>query len=79
MQIDKGFIKVATIFKNGSVVPVWFEWNKQKFNVDRITYRWQERKGRAQILYFTVMSGSDLYNIEFDTENMVWQIAGIED
>lgn len=74
MYVSKRFIKVATIFKGGTIMPVWFEWNKQRFKIDKITYRWEERKGRAQFIYFTVISSGDLYNIEFDTENMVWKI-----
>lgn len=68
------FIKVATVFSYGRVKPVWFEWKKQKFKIDKITFNWEERKGRVKILYFSVISEGELYQISFDTENFVWKL-----
>lgn len=71
----RDFIKVATIFKGGKIIPVWFEWNKFKYTIDKILYRWEERKGSAQIIYFSVLSSDEHYNIAFDSENFVWYIV----
>lgn len=68
------FIKVATVFISGRIKPVWFEWKKQKFNIDKITFSWEERKGRVKILYFSVISKGELHQISFDTENLVWKL-----
>ncbi|MCX7991221.1 MAG: hypothetical protein N2999_04170 [Proteobacteria bacterium] len=68
------FIKVATIFKKGMIFPIWFERKGQKYPIDKILYRWEERKGRSQILYFSVVSGEENYNIAFDSENFIWHI-----
>ncbi len=70
----KKFVKVAVIFKAGKITPVWFEWNNNKYLIDKITYRWEERKGRSQILYFAVISNGELYQLQLDTENFVWDI-----
>ncbi len=78
MVAFKNFIKVATIFKGGTITPLWFEWNNQKYRIDRVVYRWEEKKGRAQILYFAVMSDGDLYNLRLDMENLVWEICNSE-
>jgi len=74
MSSSKIFVKVAVIFKSGKITPVWFEWNNNKHPVDKITYRWEERKGRSQILYFAVISNGELYQLQLDTENFVWSI-----
>lgn len=74
MELKGDFIKVAVIFKKGKIIPVWFEWNKNKYPIDRIVYRWEERKGSSQLLYFSVMSNDYHYNIAFDSENFIWKI-----
>ncbi len=75
MVEDKcSYIKVATIFNKGKIFPVWFEWNSCKFPIDKVLYRWEERKGRGQIFYFSVLSSGEHYNISFDSENFTWKI-----
>ena len=64
-------------FKNGKILPVAFIWNNKEYKIKNITYNWQERRGRELINYFSVNTGTDLYQISFNNTSYSWKIDKI--
>ena len=72
-------IRVGAIFESGRAIrPVWFDWQRKKYSVTEITYRWQEQSGETKMLHFTVSDGRDLFELIYDTDRLIWILAGIE-
>ena len=68
-------IRVATIFEpGGRIRPVWFEWNRQRYQVQQTTYRWSEEAGRATILHFAVTDDAGLFELAYNTQNHTWSL-----
>jgi hypothetical protein len=79
MQKLNRHIRVGAIFESGRAIrPVWFDWQHRKYSVTEITYRWQEQSGETKMLHFTVSDGQDLFELIYDTDRLVWILAGIE-
>lgn len=70
-------IAVSVLFKCGKIFPLNFSLNNKEYTVDRITYNWQERRGREIINYFSVSSGKDLYQISFNNTSFGWRLDKI--
>ena len=70
-------IEVLAYFKTGKIYPRIFIWNNKKYKIRQITYNWQERQGREAINYFSVNTGSDLYQISFNNTSYSWKIDKI--
>lgn len=53
MQQINTQIRVGAIFESGRAIrPVWFDWQRQKYTVTEITYRWQELSGIPNTPFF---------------------------
>ena len=79
MQQLNTHIRVGAIFESGRAIrPVWFDWQRKKYSVSEITYRWQEQSGETKMLHFTVSDGQDLFELIYDTDRLIWILAGIE-
>lgn len=69
-------IRVATIFEQGGTIrPVWFEWNRQRYQVRQTTYRWSEASGRATILHFAVSDDANLFELAYNTLDHTWSLS----
>lgn len=67
-------IEVAVWFKQGKLYPKLFLWNNKQYAIKEITYRWQELRGTERISYFSVSTGSNLYQISFNNTTFGWRI-----
>jgi hypothetical protein len=72
-------IRVATIFGNGKVDPVWFEWKGRKIRIEKISYRWKEKEGSCVYMHYSIISNGTLYHIIWDRERMEWYLKEIGD
>ncbi len=70
-------IEVLACFRNSKIFPRSFTWNNKEYQIETITYNWQERLGSALISYFSVLSAGQLYQISFDNSTFRWQIDKI--
>ena len=70
-------IEVLAFFKEGKAYPRMFIWNNKTYKVKTITYNWQERLGQGLISYFSVNTGTDLYQISFNHATLGWRIDKI--
>ncbi|MCQ4573783.1 MAG: hypothetical protein NOU37_00835 [Candidatus Brocadiales bacterium] len=72
-------VKVGAVFGDGEKIkPVWFKWNSRQHRIKSITYTWTSRQGRAVIHHFSVTDGANLYELLYNTENSVWELANVE-
>ena len=70
-------IQVSAFFKGAKIYPRLFVWNNKKYKVKVINYNWQERHGSETINYFSVNTGSDLYQISFNNATYSWKLDKI--
>lgn len=71
-------VKVAVIFRPDKTMPVWFEWKGERYKIDNITYRWQEKIGKSLYLHFSVTSQNLLFHLVWHRETMEWFLDGVE-
>ncbi len=72
-------VKVGVVFGNGrKIKPVWFKWQGKQHRIQSITYTWTSRQGRAVIYHFSVTDGANLYELRYNTESCVWELAQVE-
>lgn len=78
---DRGLIdekiEVLALFRQARVYPRLFIWREKRYRIKRLNYNWQQRRGRELINYFSVDTGSDLYQISFNNETLGWRIDKI--
>ena len=67
-------IEVLAFFKHAKIFPKSFNWHDKEYQIETITYNWQEHIGQALISYFSVLSAGQMYQISFDNSTFRWQI-----
>jgi hypothetical protein len=70
-------IEVLALFRSGRVFPRIFFWKHKTYKIRNITYNWQERRGEVMLHYFSVSTGSDLYQISFNNTSLSWRLDKI--
>jgi hypothetical protein len=78
MEEIKEPIKVALICDRRGIFPVWFEWRGERIKVEKIFYKWTEKKGLQVIQHYSVCSNNVLYHLVCHKDHMKWFIEGIE-
>ena len=74
-------IKVGVVFeeKSGCLLPRWFIRYGRKYNISRVNYIWDERKQGKLVRHFSVTAQGVLYELQYDTFNMVWVLGSVDD
>lgn len=70
-------IDVLVYFKSGKIIPRVFSWKDKTYKIRKITYNWQERQGLETINFFSISTGTDLYQISFNNKTYGWRIIKI--
>ena len=71
-------IKVAAVFSQGEMHPVWFSWNRRQIRIRETTYTWKTWQGSATIIHFSVTDGQGLYEICYNAETLRWRLMNSE-
>jgi hypothetical protein len=71
-------VRVATVFAEGKIRPVWFELKRRRYQVEAVTYRWQGRRGEALLLHFAVSAAGGLFELVYDTTAQRWEVVCVE-
>ncbi len=72
-------IQVGAIFGNiKKIKPVWFIWNKNRYNIKDVTYSWMSKEGKDTIYFFSVTDGNALYELSYNASNLVWKLVALE-
>jgi hypothetical protein len=81
MQIEEK-ISVGAIFGSatgGKLKPLWFFWNKRKYQIKEVTYGWMTKEGKATVYHFSVKDENDnLFEITYNNESLVWKVLAVE-
>ena len=67
-------ISVGAVFQGGRVYPKFFIWRYNRYSVDKVDYRWEERRGAGFLHFFTVTAQSNIYQIYFNSVKMHWRL-----
>lgn len=70
-------IEALVYFKHAKIFPRSFTWNNRQYQIETITYNWQERLGQSLVSYFSVLCAGQLYQISFNNSTFRWQIDKI--
>ncbi len=77
-NIDE-LIKVGAVFgSEKNMRPVWFIWNRTRYDIKSVTYSWMSREGRAVTYNFSVTDGKTLYEICYNAETLSWKLTAVE-
>ena len=74
-------IKVGVVFEEASakILPKWFIRDGRQYTIERVTYTWEEKKGRGLIKHFAVMAENTHYELTYDTHRTLWHLASVGD
>jgi hypothetical protein len=67
-------VEVFAKFLKGRIIPLYFVLSGNRFNISRINYVWNQRKGRTVLYYFSVADKNDTYRLCFNSEAMSWHL-----
>ncbi len=75
---DQGDVHGAAItvhcdIRDGSVTPRSFVWNKE-YVISDILFKWEDRRGRDRLVFFSVRTQGGTYQIVFSREHLSWHL-----
>lgn len=68
---------VAGVYDKCAFFPKKFKWTHQEYPIDRITLIANVKDGSIKKRLYTVMSGPNLYRLEFNRETEKWTLEAI--
>jgi hypothetical protein len=71
-------IEVGAVFGEGAVSPVWFLWNGRRYRVERVAYRWREKRGESLLHLFSVFDGASTFELIYDSKGMRWRLGRVD-
>jgi hypothetical protein len=71
-------IKVGAVFDNTKIQPKWFIWGKQRLDITKIHYTWNERHGKNTIRHFSVSDGLNVFELAYSTEESQWKLLATD-
>jgi hypothetical protein len=76
---DRHFVpkKGLNVPFEGKIKPVWFFWSGRKYQIKEITYAWQDRKGVADLYFFSVTDGQAVFEISFNDKDLIWTLQKV--
>jgi hypothetical protein len=78
-----GCIRVAAVFDDGTVKPVWFEILENpaadRVFIDKVNMNWVYHLGSAKIISYAVSArDGHNYTLELNTEEMTWALSVVD-
>jgi hypothetical protein len=68
-------IRTMTIFENGEIKPVIFEWNGRNHKIKKVNLAYQEREGRSINYYFGVETdGDEIFKLKYNDQKLIWTL-----
>ncbi|NIM07375.1 MAG: hypothetical protein GTN69_09850 [Armatimonadetes bacterium] len=73
-QIQESIEVIALFSTKGSIQPLAFTWAGRQYQVQKTTYRWRTRQGRATLHFFAVVTSKteDAYQLCYRDEDTTW-------
>ena len=70
-------VDVCARFSRGNITPLWFLWRGRKYDIQRVTFSWEERRGKAMVKHFSVTDGASVFEIGYDSEKLDWKLISL--
>lgn len=70
-------ISVAGVYSSGLFIPKKFKWREKIFPIKEITLSNTIKDGSIKKRLYSVMSGANLYRIEFNRDSENWKILEV--
>lgn len=70
-------IKVAAVFKNGTVFPYVFEWGKRRRKIDKVNLSYQEREGNSINYWFAIESDGLVAKLKYNNISLIWRLEEV--
>ncbi len=70
-------IEVAGVYSHSRFIPKKFKWNNKIFPIKEITLSNSVKDGLIKRRLYSVLSGVNLYRIEFNRESEQWKILEV--
>ncbi|MFH1508942.1 MAG: hypothetical protein ABIE68_02150 [bacterium] len=70
-------INVVASFANGKVRPRKFVWGRRVYPVEAIHLIHRSRKGRAELYFFSVSDGVNVFKLLFNNETLDWVLEEV--
>ncbi|MGE5280208.1 MAG: hypothetical protein ACM3L6_05660 [Deltaproteobacteria bacterium] len=58
----------------GAVHPLSFVWRQRSFDVQRVNFRWKDKRGREELWYFSVATPHGIYEIAYSSRCLCWYL-----
>lgn len=74
-------ISVITSYNHTTrkTIPVRLKWEGREYSIEKVGFHHYFRKGRTMVHVFSVVTGSNFFRLELDTENLQWEVTEIAD
>ncbi|MBU0576118.1 hypothetical protein KJ654_00455 [Patescibacteria group bacterium] len=70
-------IWVAGVYKNSSFQPTKFKWQDRELKITKVTLHSDFKDGQVKKRCYSVISGQEVYRLEFNRENETWYLREI--
>lgn len=67
--------RVAVIFEQGKLRPVWIERRGKKIDVKEVTYEWTSTLGKELLRHYSISDGTNLYELIFNPATLEWTVS----
>lgn len=72
-------INVWVFFKKNLIQPYIFFWRGRRIKVDKINLIHTSKNGASTFYHFSISSGGNFYELEFDSQKLKWILTRTEE
>ncbi len=67
-------ISATCEIEKGIIRPLSFLWRRRPFAIERINFRWKDKKGSEELWFFSVSTPHGTYEIAFSSQRLAWHL-----
>ena len=67
-------IRATCEIEKGGIRPLSFHWRRRSFDIQRINFRWKNKRGREELWFFSVSTPDGTYEIAFSCQRLSWHL-----
>lgn len=72
-------INVLCLFKNVSIIPLYFSWKGRRIKIDKVNLIHTSKVGSTLFYHFSVSGGGNFYRLKLDTNKMSWFLEVVDE
>ena len=70
-------VKVRADFPGGRIAPILFKWEGQIYRITKINTQWTDYQVQHPVHYSSVEAGGTIYELSFNTKDLVWRLERV--